>query len=189
MADFFELLSKRRSIRDFEEKEVPRDLIVEMINDSCLAPSSGNEQPWIVVVVANNRDLIKRLSDESKLNLLDEIEKNPNTYLKKYQSALRNEEFNVFYNAPSLVFVGGQTQKSSLEVDCALFAGYFMFSAVERGLGTCWVNLGLEIRDYDLRREIGMPKDFRIVAPIILGYPKGIPDPPPRKEPQILKMV
>ena len=42
--DFTELLNKRRSIRDFEDKEVPLDLVKEIINESILAPSGSNAQ-------------------------------------------------------------------------------------------------------------------------------------------------
>jgi hypothetical protein len=34
-----------------------------------------------------------------------------------------------------------------------------------------------------------MPEDHIVVAPIIIGYPKNIPNPPERMEPQILKIV
>ena len=44
MADFVELLKKRRSIRDYEDKEVSVKTIKEIIKESCLAPSSGNGQ-------------------------------------------------------------------------------------------------------------------------------------------------
>jgi nitroreductase len=63
-----------------------------------------------------------------------------------------------------------------------------MFSAAARGLGTCWVNLGSEINNPDIRREIGLPDSCRIVAPMILGYPQSIPSPSERK-PEILKIV
>lgn len=69
MTDFFELLKKRRSIRDFEEKDVSLEIINEIIKESCLAPSAANGQPWRFIIV-NNKDLIKKLSDESKKNLL-----------------------------------------------------------------------------------------------------------------------
>jgi len=64
-----------------------------------------------------------------------------------------------------------------------------MFCAAAVGLGTCWVGLGSNIRDPEILEAIGMPEDYRIVAPIILGYPKSIPAAPDRKEPQILKIV
>ena len=45
MADFFELLKNRRSIRDFQDREVSLDLVQEIVRDTCMAPSSGNGQP------------------------------------------------------------------------------------------------------------------------------------------------
>jgi nitroreductase len=188
MPDFSELLKKRRSIRDFKDKKVPLEIINEIIKESCLAPSSGNGQPWRFIIV-NDKDLIKRLSDESKKNILLHIENNPDSPSKKYEAALRNPTFNVFYNAPCLVFIVGPKQTRNLYVDCALAACYFMFCASEKGLGTCWVGLGTSIQDPDLLNFIGMSEDHKIVAPLIIGYPKSIPSAPQRIKPQILKIV
>jgi nitroreductase len=102
---------------------------------------------------------------------------------------LRNPEFNVFYNAPCLVYIVGSKQTRNLYVDCALAACYFMFCASARGLGTCWVGLGTSIQDPDLLDLIGMSEDHKIVAPLIVGYPKDIPNMPERLEPQILKII
>ena len=188
MVDFFDLLVKRRAIRDFENKAVSMDTIKEIIRDSCLAPSSGNGQPWRFIII-NNRECIKKLSDESKKNVLYFIYKNPDTPLKKYEAALRNRDFNVFYNAPCLVYIAAPKEIRSAQVDCALAACYFMFSAAALGFGTCWVDLGSDIRDPQLLAEIGMPYDCKIVAPIIVGYPKGVLPSPTRNEPQILKII
>ena len=188
MTEFIELLRTRRSTRDFENKAVPLDLVKEIIDESCLAPSAQNGQPWQFIII-NNREWIRRLSDESKQNLLSFIEDNPDAPIKKYEAALRDRDFNVFYNAPCLVYVVGSKKIRTLQVDCALAACYFMFSAVERGLGTCWVGLGQNIKDPEICEHIGLPEDCRIVAPIIVGYPKQIPEPPERTAPQILRIV
>lgn len=188
MVDYSELLRIRRSIRDFKDKEVPLDTVKEIIRESCLAPSSGNGQPWQFIVV-NNRTLIKRLSDESKRNLLADLERNPASPSRNYEGVLRDESFNVFYNAPCLVFIGGNKAVLSLQVDCALNAAYFMFSASERGLGTCWIGLGRFIHDPELRSLIGMPDSYEIVAPLILGYPTAGPTQAFRMQPQILKIA
>ena len=37
--------------------------------------------------------------------------------------------------------------------------------------------------------DLGMPEDYQIVAPIIVGHPVTIPSPPKRKEAQILKVI
>jgi nitroreductase len=187
MADFFELLKTRRSIRDFQDKEVPIDLVQAILKDTCMAPSSGNGQPWRFIVVSN-RDKIRQLSDESKKNLLSLIEKDPASPLKKYEDALRNQDFNVFYNAPCVVYIGGAREVRSLWVDCSLAACYFMFSATARGLGTCWVDLGSQIRSPEILKQIGFPEEFQIVAPMALGYPKSIPSASERRA-EILKII
>ncbi|MBW2613982.1 MAG: nitroreductase family protein, partial [Deltaproteobacteria bacterium] len=93
------------------------------------------------------------------------------------------------YNAPSLVFIVGSKETRNLYVDCTLAAGYFMFCASARDLGTCWVGLGESIYDPALLERMGMPDNHKIVAPLILGYPKNIPAIPERMEPSILNIV
>ncbi len=186
--EFLDLLVKRRAIRDFEEREVPLEIIHEVIRDACLAPSSGNGQPWRYIIV-NHREWIRRLSDESKKNLLATIGASPDSPLKKYEAALGNRDFNVFYNAPCLVYIACPKEIKSAYVDCALAACYLMFSAAEHDLGTCWVDLGSDIRDRAIRGAIGLTDDLRIIAPIIMGVPKDIPPAPIRNEPHILKTI
>lgn len=185
MMTFHELVQKRRSVREFENRSVPRPVIEEMIHESCMAPSARNGQPWQFVVIDDGR-LIQKLSDESKRNLIGELEDEPGSPLKAYEAYLKDERSHLFWNAPCLVYIGSSVKVASLSVDCALAAAYFMFSAAARGLGTCWVALGSRIRDPGIRREIGMPETFRIIAPVILGYPRRIPAPLPRREPDII---
>lgn len=188
MMQFTEMLKYRRSIRKFQNKSVPVETIQEMIKESTFAPNAGNEQPWKFIIV-DNRGMLERMSDESKKNILARIAANPNDRAKKYKGMLKNESFNVFYNAPCLVIILGPANLKNLYVDCALAAGYFMMAATSRGLGTCWVNLGAEIKDPGMISELGISDDCRIVAPIIVGYPEKIPAAPKRREPEILKII
>jgi nitroreductase len=186
--DYDELLTRRRSVRDYMDQSIATDVLKELIQESTLAPSSGNSQPWQFVIV-NSRPMMKRLSDESKKNLLKRIEADPKDYLKKYENGLRNENFNVFYNAPALIIIGGPAGHRMLSVDCALFAVYFMNAAAARGFGTCWINLGSDIQDPALRQELGMEHEYKIIAPIVIGYPKSIPAAPGRERASILKII
>jgi nitroreductase len=186
--NFPELLAKRRSVRDYQNREVSPEVVKDILKDTCFAPSSGNGQPWQFIVV-NHKEWVHKLSDESKKNFVAAIEKDPNSPLKKYEANLRSKDFNVFYNAPCLVYIGGPKDIRSLHLDCSLAGCYFMFAATARGLGTCWVNLGIEIRDPEIQKAIGMPADFRIVAPMALGYPNVVPELPGRNQPQILKTI
>jgi nitroreductase len=186
--DFKTLLANRRSIREFQDKEVPLSILKDIIQDTCLAPTASNGQPCRFIII-RDRDCIKKLSDESKKSLLDDLALNPDLPLKKYEDALRDGQFNVFYNAPCLVLFVGPKDVYSLNVDCGLTVAYFMFSATSRGLGTCWIGLGAHVRDKKILDEIGFPADCRIVAPIIIGYPLSIPAASERHSPDILKII
>ena len=188
MMSYEELLFKRRSIRNFKEKAVPNETIIKIIKESTYAPSSGNEQPWKFIIV-NDRLLMKKISEEAKKNILKRIKLNPNDYAKRYEKMLMNENYNVFYNAPSVVFIIGERNLKNMKINCSLVASYFMMSAVSQNLGTCWINFATVIKSKEILDELGIPDDCEIVAPIIVGYPVEIPEIPKRKDPEILKVI
>ncbi len=99
MANFMDLLKKRRSVRDYQAKEVPTEIVKEIIKESCLAPSSGNGQPWRFIIV-NDKATIEKLSNDSKKNLLSHLERNPASPIKKYEAALRNPDLMCFTMPP-----------------------------------------------------------------------------------------
>ncbi|MFC1857214.1 nitroreductase family protein [Thermodesulfobacteriota bacterium] len=181
MFSFEDLLRNRRSVRNFHETPVSEETIRSIIQDSTLAPSSGNEQPWQFVVVLN-KCFMEEISRDCKQALLHRIDKDPNDYAKKYRSLLSKPEYNIFYNAPALVYILGTKQLKNSEVNCTLAASYFMFSAANRGLGTCWISFAKFIKDSTIKEKLRLDPDRFIVAPIIIGYPKKIPGSPPRKE-------
>ena len=186
--DYFDLLKNRRAIRDYEDKKVSSEIIQEIINDAVKAPNAGNRQIWSFIIV-NNKDLLKRISDSNKRAMLNGIERNPDSPMKVYEKALRNENYNVFYNAPCVVFIIGPAKAPTTAVDCALVASYLMLAATQRGLGTCWSAQGGLIRDQSILQELGLPEGQEIIAPIILGYPKSIPAMPERKPANIIKVL
>lgn len=186
--DFSDLLKNRRAIREYTQQVPSLELINEIIGDTCLAPTARNGQPCRFVIV-RDRGFIKRLSDESKGNLLQDLARSPGSFLKDYEAMLRDENFNVFYNAPCVVLFTGPRNVGSLDVDVALTVSYFMFSAASRGLGTCWIALGSNIRNSETLGLMGIPEGFRIVAPVILGYPASIPAASERHAPEILKVI
>jgi len=187
--DYFELLVKRRSIRDFEDRAVPLEVVQEIINDSIKAPNASNRQPWSFIII-NNKEYMKRLSDASRNGLIASAARNPDSPLKDYAERIKGRDVNFFFNAPCLVYITGPADVVTIREDIGLLAAYFMLSATARGLGTCWIGMGTGIRDKELLEEIGLPEGHWLVAPIILGYPKGdIPKMRARKEPNILKVI
>lgn len=95
----------------------------------------------------------------------------------------------MFYNAPCLVYITGPKNVHSAPADCSLAASYFMLSAADRGLGACWVDLGSHIKDKSLLSGLGIPESHRIIATLILGYPRLVPERLPRNEPKIFKVI
>jgi nitroreductase len=186
--DYATLLRNRRSIRDYLDKDVDPQLLREILDETCLAPTAGNNQP-VKFIVIRKKEVMKRLSDESRRNFLAEVVSNPSSPMKRYEPALRDESFNCFYNAPCVVYFVGPRDIKSLDVDIGLTAAYFMFGAAARGLGTCWIGMGANIRDKGLLAGIGVPGDCRIVAPIAIGYPKEIPAAAERHAPEIVNII
>lgn len=186
--DFSKLLEKRRSVRDYEDKPVPLTVIEDIIKDAVKAPNAGNMQLWRFVVV-NNKDFMKKISDANKKGFLADIDSNPNSPWKGYEESFRQDDFNIFYNAPALIYIVGTKKMQTITQDCSLAGAYFMLAAAERGLGTCWIAQGAFIEDKALLEELAIPENYRIVAPIILGYPKEAPAMPPRKDPKLIKVI
>lgn len=185
--DFEELVIKRRSIRRFADKPVSVGLLKNLISTSTLAPSAGNEQPWKFIIL-NGKDLLKEISEDCKNNLLKRINKNPDDFASRYRHMFEKPEFNIFYNAPSLIIILGDSGIKNLTIDCTLAASYLMLSAASKGLGTCWINFALAMSD-SIKLNIGVPEGHTMVAPIIVGYPETIPNTPARKTVEIINVI
>lgn len=54
-------MRRRRSIREFSTRPVPRDLVVSAIRAAALAPSGANQQPWTFVLIGDDPDLRARI--------------------------------------------------------------------------------------------------------------------------------
>jgi len=63
MADFMEIIKGRRSIRRYQEREIPEDALNEVLEAVRWAPSWANTQCWEVVVVKDST--IKRRLQET----------------------------------------------------------------------------------------------------------------------------
>ncbi len=50
---FFNWLDQRRSVRDFSDKDVPREVIENIIKSASTAPSGAHKQPWTFCAVSN----------------------------------------------------------------------------------------------------------------------------------------
>ena len=181
--DLMNALATRRSIRNYQSDPVPRELVAKLLEAATLAPSGSNSQPWSFVVI-QDAGLLKSYSDRAKALLLNNMSNKPDPH--NYKALLVNPDFNIFYNAGTLVIIYGNDQPTAYG-DCCLAAQNLMPAAHDNGLGTCWIGFSTGLFDYPaLKTELGIPQNLSAVAPIMVGYPEVIPEGYTRNSPQVL---
>jgi len=150
-----EFLLSRRSIRVFEPREVPLDLVLRAIEVARFAPSAKNAQPWEFIVV-NDRDLMERLS-------------------KIHANAKPLERCQV------AIVVVSDREKSPVSylVDGAIAATYLWLALHCLGLGAVWIQT---LRDVDRIRDLlNIPERLIPVAILAVGWPGERPTPKGRR--------
>lgn len=65
---YLELMQKRRSVRHFSDKEVPRSIIEKIIQTAGTAPSGANKQPWTFCIIENAelKKQIREMAEEEE---------------------------------------------------------------------------------------------------------------------------
>ena len=178
-------IKTRRSIRDYLNKPVPEEVIRRIIDAGRYAPSGFNLQPWRFAVV-ENREMLDKLSTFARPVLLKKLAGRTDALAVSYVERLEDRNYNIFFNAPVLLLVLGKKNNPLSDYDCTLCAGNIIHAAHSLGIGSCWVVGGRVIEESEqLMAELKIPVSYRIVAPIVLGYPRGIPPPPTKREPII----
>jgi len=52
--EYYEWLDKRRSVRDFSNKSISKEVIENIIKSASTAPSGANKQPWTFCAISNS---------------------------------------------------------------------------------------------------------------------------------------
>ena len=197
-----EAINNRRSVRSYEPKLIPGDIINTIIEAGNQAPSSGREeegsmefvfQPWRFVVVEDpefKQKLVQTTLPFWK-NMIESMkETQPEIYEKvmmQYEAMPEPKDM-VYYSAPVILFVIGPAGD---KVSCALACENIMIAATSLGLGSCYVGFGAMVTgNADVVQALELKDDERIYGPIVLGYPKDEPSAldsirPKKKEPMI----
>jgi nitroreductase len=148
--DFYDLISKRESVRDYDpSRKVDDDVLHHILNAGRLAPSAANRQPWTFLVVSSQEKL-------------EEVKR---CYQKPW-----------FQNAPHVVIIIGDKTKSwvrsydgynSIETDLTIAMDHIVLAAEYENIGTCWIEA------YDpkiLADAIGLKENEVIFSITPLGY-------------------
>ena len=161
---------QRRSVRNFSDKEVSDEIIKEIIRAGTYAPTAVNKQPWRFVVI-KNKQLIEEYDDRAKEAFLAAYKDTENPELAKFVQFLSKPATRIFYEAPVLILLFASPDVIN-EHDCSLAAENMMLAAQSLGIGSCWIGLA-EGLGYDMEflKEVGVPEDHKLIAPLIFGYP------------------
>jgi nitroreductase len=143
--EFYDALRARRSIRSFEDKQVPREAMDRLLEAARQAPSANNLMPWRFVVVTDPQVRAKIAANA--------------TYGK------------FLARTPVAVVAIGHEAASPkwYAVDTAIALEHIALAAVVEGLGSCWIG---SFDEKNVMELLAVPEGQRVVAILALGYPK-----------------
>jgi nitroreductase len=170
MAEVMKAIQERRSVRNYEDKDVPEELLNQVLEAVKWAPSWANTQCWEVVVV---RDPAVKERLQATL-------------------AKGNPAAKAIVNAPVILAMCGKLQSSGYYKNevTTKFGDWFLFdlgiatqnlclAAHDAGLATVIVGL----LDHDKAAQVlGVPHGYELVVLVPLGYPSKVPSAPKRRE-------
>ncbi|HJO48853.1 MAG TPA: nitroreductase family protein [Candidatus Scalindua sp.] len=157
--EFYEVISKRRSIRAYKKDPVEDSKLSRILNAARLAPTAANRQPYSLIVVKD---------EDTKIRLKD-------AYSQEW-----------FFTAPVIVCACALPDdawkrndgKGYVDVDVAIAMDHLILAASAEGLGTCWI---AAFKPEVVREVLNIPDNMEPLVLTPLGYPETIPEPTFRK--------
>jgi nitroreductase len=177
--ELLNVIRQRRAVREYIDRPVNRAMIEKLIDVAILAPSAMNLQPWAFAVVLG-RDNVNAYGRRAQSWVLANFSQTPFSQMSqgtRLRQMLEDPSYFIFHQAPALVIVLAKSRDSQSAEDCCLAAEILMLAARDEELGTCWVGLARPWLDLPAsKRELGLPEQYHVVAPIVLGHPKAWPE-------------
>lgn len=192
-----EALRLRKSTRAFQEKEVPEEVILRILESAKHCPSGVNTQPWQVAVVMGEKKLELQKQIEGAFRSGQEARMDYQYYPHKWSepyksrriacglqlySALnidRKEKerrieqwaanFRAFDAPVMLFFFMDPGMETGSYMDYGMFLQSLMLAAVEEGLGTC---SQAALGEYPklVKEYLGYPAESILIGGMALGY-------------------
>lgn len=142
--DILSGIKKRRSIREYKDKAVPRTAIKKIVDAARFAPTARNEQPWEFVAVTD-KELLKRIA-----------------------SITDHGKF--IAGAGACIAVFSSDTKYYLE-DCSAAMENAMLEASSLKIGSCWVAGDKKPYAPMINQLLGVPEKYKLAGLVSLGYP------------------
>lgn len=167
-----DVLLQRRSVRNYLDKPVPFDDILQIVECGMYAPSARNKQNWHFTVITNP----SKIEEINQLTLagMDRL------------GIQREEDYHIFYHAPVVIVLSSQIEGfSELNAGCAV--ENMAIAAKSLGIDSCIVGqtryMYHQANMVDMNRLLKIPEGYEHDCAICFGYIDGEnPEPKPRKE-------
>jgi nitroreductase/NAD-dependent dihydropyrimidine dehydrogenase PreA subunit len=166
-----QLLKCRRSIREFIDKPVPKELVTKVIETTNWAPTAAHEQAirWLIIMDSTE---VRRLAGLIVEWLRQEVKQS--SYYSVFIESWDQGKDVVLRGAPHLAITYADKAWPSSPGDSAIAITYFGLAAHAYGLGTCWAGiLTKAAAGYpELVEALGIPTRYKVYGALMFGYPK-----------------
>ena len=156
-----ELIKSRASVRKYKDKDIPKEVLEDLIDCARFAPSGYNLQPWIFVVI----------TDKDKLIQISEA--------CEYGKFIKS--------AGACIAVFCHQSGETLMEDASAATENIMIAALHYGLGTCWVNSHKKEHSEVIKSMLKAPEGYELMTIISVGYPDENSKRPKKKLEEVIK--
>ena len=156
MNEVIKTMKERRSVRKYQNKPVPME-VIEKIAEAGTYAATGKGRQSPIIIAVTNKDLISRLS---KLN-----------------AQIMGTDADPFYGAPAVLIVLADKSVPTHVYDGSLVMGKLMLAAKSLGVDSCWIHRAKEEFEREdckeILKELGIEGDYEGIGHCILGYCEG----------------
>ncbi len=169
-------LRARRSIRNYKDQSVDREILTSLLETASFAPSGHNSQPvhWLVI---ESRDEIRRLAALVIDWVRQTIEKEPEIaqplHFDRVAAAWERGRDRVLRGAPNLVVAHADASLRAAQAACIIAVAHLELAAVARGLGVCWAGyFNAAANSYGpLMDALALPAGHQVFGALMMGHP------------------
>lgn len=199
-ADLSNLVRSRRSIRRWQDKEVPEELLLQAIELATWAPNGGNQQNWRFYLIVN-RDTIKTIADAVQVSA-NQIASWPEAEKFEDTATRLRERASFFRDAPVAIAVAASQYQSPIDQilvarektdpqagqirqwrniadsriqSVASAIAHLLLVLHQMGLGAVWMTGPMQAKA-EIEKILKVPSEMDLVAFIPVGYPDESPE-------------
>ena len=183
--DALDAIMTRRSVRKFEDRQIPDEILNTIIRAGTFAPSALDLQPWAFVVV-QDQVFLTRVSQYCIPILLSQIKGAHDGMSDQFRSFLESRDYSIYYAAPTVIMIIGKEKNRFRYIDCSLCAENLMLAAHALGIGSCWIgSTDVAYENKELMAGFKIPEGYVPVGTIAFGYPAEQPRPEEKLPPNV----